>query len=164
MLRTTSLLVTALLLLLLILGASARTPTKTTLSGEIRGLNGEALQLVLHEDINRKKTKLISTISVNESGHFRLERELPSHLYELRTGNKKLFTLAVESGHNVVITGDASDPGGLEVTGSADTLKLVAYEKFRKESLGRLVISVRDQIKKLKIAGVPENDPKLLGL
>ncbi len=145
------------------LGA-VRAPAKTTLSGEIRGLNGGPLQLVLQEDINRKKTKVISMISVDRGGRFKLERELAPHIYELRTSNKKLVTLAVESGQNIVITGDSSEPGKLQVTGSDDTLRLAAYEHFRKESLGRLVISVREQIKKLKIGQVSEDDPALLEL
>ncbi len=159
-----SLLVLTLPILLLCLLGEARTTAKTTLSGEIRGLNGEPLQLVLQEDINRKKTKVISMISVDVAGRFKFERELAPHIYELRTNNKKLLTLAVDSGQQIVINGDASDPGKLQVTGSEDTLRLAAYETFRKKSLGRLVISVRDQIKKLKISGVPENDPELLEL
>ena len=163
MLKKRLLLVTALpLLLLFTLGsdvlASART---TTLSGEIKGLDGSPLQLVLQEDINRKKTKIIGTISVDREGRFEFTRELAPHIYELRTGNKKLLTLAVNSGQNIVITGDSADPNKLQVTGSDDTLTLAAYESFRKESLGRLVTSVRDQIKKLKTGGGPENDPEL---
>src|SRR5688500_17740331 len=163
--RNRSLFVATLpLLLLFMLGAAERAPTKTTLSGEIAGLKGEPLQLVLQEDINRKKTKIIGTISVDRDGRFKLERELAPHIYELRTNTGKLVTLAVGYGQNIVMTGDAADPGKLRVTGSVDTLKLAAYEDFRKQSLGRLVISVREQIKKLKVGGVSDNDPKLLEL
>ena len=145
------------------LGA-VRTPARTTLSGEIKGLNSESLHLVLQEDINRKKTRLISTIAVDGDGRFKLERELVPHIYELRTADKKLLALAVESGQSIVITGDVSQLDKLKVTGSVDTLTLAAYENFRKESLGRLVIPVRDQIKKLNSAGVPANNPELLSL
>jgi thiol-disulfide isomerase/thioredoxin len=163
--RKSSLFVAKLpLLLLFMLGVAERTSAKTTLSGEIGGLKGEPLQLVLQEDINRKKSKVISTISVDRDGRFKLERELAPHIYELRTNSKKLITLAVESGQNIVITGDASDPGRLQVTGSVDTLMLADYEDFRKESLGRLVLSIRDRIKKLKIGRTPDNDPLLLEL
>ena len=71
---------------------------------------------------------------------------------------------AVERGQNIVITGDASEPDKLQVIGSVDTMTLAAYENFRNESLGRLVISVRTQIKKLKSSGLTENDPELLKL
>src|SRR5215213_2615475 len=134
------------------------------LFADIRGLNGGMLQLVLQEDINRKKTKVISTISVDPAGRFKLEGELAPHIYELRTNTRKLITLAVESGQNIFVTGDVSDPGKLQVTGSNDTLVLAAYENFRKESLARLVTPVRDRIKKLKNDGVPEDDPQLLAL
>jgi len=72
--------------------------------------------------------------------------------------------LAVEKNQNIVITGDAAGSGQLQVTGSEDTAKLEAYEKFRKESLNRLVVSVRNQIKELKEKGAPENDSKLVYL
>jgi thiol-disulfide isomerase/thioredoxin len=70
----------------------------------------------------------------------------------------------VEGGQHIVITGDLSDPAKLRVTGSDDTLRLAAYEVFRKESLGRLVTPVRDRIKKLKAGGVSDGDPELLEL
>jgi thiol-disulfide isomerase/thioredoxin len=72
--------------------------------------------------------------------------------------------LAVEKNQNIVITGDAADSSRFQVTGSEDTAKLEAYEKFRKESLNRLVISIRNQIKELKQKGASENAPKLLEL
>src|SRR5688500_18209747 len=101
--RNRSLFVATLpLLLLFMLGAAERAPTKTTLSGEIRGLNGEALQLVLQEDINRKRTKVVSSIPVDRAGRFKLERELAPHIYELRTNTNKLITVAVESGQDIV--------------------------------------------------------------
>lgn len=52
----------------------------------------------------------------------------------------------------------------MQVAGSEDTAKLEAYERFRKESLNRLVVSVRNRIKELKEQGTPENDPKLVEL
>src|SRR5688500_13091375 len=104
--RNRSLFVASLpLLLLFMLGAAERAPTKTTLSGEIADLGGEPLQLVLREDINRKKTKIISTISVDRDGRFKLERELAPHIYELTTNTRKLLTLAIGNGQNIVITG-----------------------------------------------------------
>jgi thiol-disulfide isomerase/thioredoxin len=73
--------------------------------------------------------------------------------------------LAVGKNQNIVVTGDAAARfGQLQVAGSEDTAKLEAYEKFRKESLNRLVVSVRGRIKELKEKGAPENDPKLLEL
>ena len=72
--------------------------------------------------------------------------------------------LAVGKNQNIVVTGDAAGEDRWQVTGSEDTAKLEAYEKFRKESLNRLVISIRNQIKELKEKDTPENDPKLLEL
>jgi thiol-disulfide isomerase/thioredoxin len=89
---------------------------------------------------------------------------LPPHIYSLKINDEKSVVLAVEKGQNIVVTGDAAGSGQLQVTGSEDTAKLEAYEKFRKESLNRLVISIRNQIKELKEKGAPENDSKLVEL
>lgn len=137
---------------------------KNIISGEINSLPKGALQLILEEDINRKKSRIIAEIPIDENGRFKFEKELPPHIYSLKINDKKSVMLAVGKGQNIVITGDLAGSGQLQVTGSEDTAKLEAYEKFRKESLNRLVISIRNQIKELKEKGFPENDPKLLEL
>lgn len=122
------------------------------------------MQLILEEDINRKKSRVIAQIPVDQWGRFKFEKELSPHIYRLKINAKKSVMLAVEKGQNIVITGDLTGLGQLQVTGSEDTAKLEAYEKFRKESLDRLVISVRNRIKELKEKGFPENDSRLLDL
>ena len=118
----------------------------------------------MEEDINRKKSRVIAEIPIDENGRFKFEKELPPHIYSLKINDEKSVMLAVEKGQNIVVMGDAAGSASLQVTGSKDTTKLEAYEKFRKESLNRLVISIRNQIKELKEKGTPENDPKLLEL
>jgi len=164
MLKTKSLLYPILLFLLLSTGCSTKTSAKNSISGEIKSLPKRALQLILEEDVNRKKSKVIAEIPVDENGRFKFEKELPSHIYSLKINDEKSVMLAVEKGQNIIVTGDAASSASLQVTGSEDTAKLEAYEKFRKESLNRLVISIRNQIKELKEKGTPENDPKLLEL
>ncbi|HEX8251271.1 MAG TPA: TlpA disulfide reductase family protein [Pyrinomonadaceae bacterium] len=164
MLKTKSFLYPILLFLSLAIGCSTKTPTKSSISGEIKSLPAGALQLILEEDINRKKSRLIAEIPVDENGRFKFEKELPPHIYSLKINDKKSVVLAVGKGQNIVVTGDAAGSSQLQVTGSEDTAKLEAYEKFRKESLNRLVVSIRNQIKELKEKGAPENDPKLLEL
>jgi thiol-disulfide isomerase/thioredoxin len=153
-----------LLLLSLSIGCSTKASTKNSISGEIKSLPKGALQLILEEDINRKKSRIIAEIPVDEKGRFKFEKELQPHIYSLKINDKKSVTLAVAKGQNIIITGDAADSNKLQVTGSEDTAKLEAYEKFRKESLGRLVISIRNQIKELKEKHTPENDSKFLEL
>jgi thiol-disulfide isomerase/thioredoxin len=164
MLKTKSFLCPILLFLLLNIGCASKVSAKNSISGEIKSLSKGTLQLILEEDINRKKSRVIAEIPIDENGRFKFEKELPAHIYSLKLNGEKSVMLAVEKGQNIIITGDAAGSGRLQVTGSEDTAKLEAYEKFRKESLNRLVISVRNQIKKLKEKGTPENDPKLLEL
>ncbi len=163
MLKTKSFLYPILLFLSLSFGCSTKISAKNSISGEIKSLPKGSLQLILEEDINRKKSKVIAEIPVDEYGRFKFEKELPPHVYSLKINDGKSIMLAIEKGQNIIITGDAS-LNSWQVTGSEDTTKLEAYEKFRKESLNRLVISVRNQIKELNEKGTPENDAKLLEL
>lgn len=165
MLKTKSLLYTILIFLSLCLGCSTKASAKNNISGEIKGLPEGSLQLILEEDINRRKSRVIAEIPIDENGRFKFEKELPPHIYSLKISDQSSLMLAVGKGQNIVIMGDAAaaDPSW-RVTGSEDTAKLEAYEKFRKASLARLVISVRNQIKELKRRATPENDPKLLEL
>lgn len=164
MLKTKSFLCLILMFLSLSLSCITKTSVQNSISGEIKGLPKGALQLILEEDISRKKGKVIAEIPVDENGRFKFEKELSPHIYSLKINDKRSVMLAVGKGQNIVITGDISGSSQFQVTGSEDTAKLEAYEKFRKESLNRLVVSVRNQIKELKEKGTTENDPKLLEL
>jgi thiol-disulfide isomerase/thioredoxin len=154
----------ALLFLTLGLACAAQAPARAGISGEIKNLPKAALKLVLEEDINRKKSRVIAEIPVDESGRFRFEKDLPPHVYSLKINDKKSIMLAIEKNQNIVVTGDAAGEQRWLITGSEDTAKLEAYEKFRKESLDRLVVSVRRRIKEFREKGAPENDPQLLEL
>lgn len=118
----------------------------------------------MEEDSNRKKSRVIAEIPIDENGCFKFEKELLPHIYSLKINDKKSAMLAIGKGQHIVVTGDAAGSSQLRVTGSEDMAKLEAYEKFRKESLNRLVISIRNQIKELKEKSTSENDPKLLEL
>ena len=61
-------------------------------------------------------------------------------------GEKKI-TLAIDKGQKVIIDADGNDLANIKISGSEDTAKFQAYEKFRRESLNRLVISVRNRLK-----------------
>jgi thiol-disulfide isomerase/thioredoxin len=164
MLKTKSFLYAVLLFLSLSFGGFVKISAKNIISGEIKNLPKGTLQLILEEDINRKKSKIIAEIPVDENGRFKFEKNLPPHIYSLKINDGKSVMLAVEKGQNIIVRGDAANLALLKITGSEDTAKLQAYEKFRKASLNRLVISVRNQIKELKEKGTPENDSKLLEL
>lgn len=161
MYKNISLLGAVFLLVLMSMSCSAQRAPKTIISGEIRNFSGGSIQLFLEEDINRKKSTLVADIAYDPKGRFKLEKELPSHVYTLRIGDKKSAMLAIEKGQNIFVTGDAGGSDQMKVTGSEDTTKLEAYEQFRKASLNRLVVSVRGQIKTLREKGRSANDPEL---
>jgi thiol-disulfide isomerase/thioredoxin len=154
----------ACILLPLCLGVTAQGLPQNTISGEIKSLRISRLQLILEEDVNRRKSRIIAEIPVDEKGRFKFTRQLPPHVYSLKLGEAESLMLAVDRGQNINITGDATRPNQLRVTGSDDTAKLVAYETFRKASLDRLVVTVRNRIKELRSKGASVTDPKLLEL
>lgn len=119
--------------------------TGTTLSGSISKTDAIALTQV--EDINRKKVKLIAEIEVKPDGSFEQTFEnLEPHLYELNFKNGKKIQFVAGAADDLVFKGDSDKPEEISVSGSKENEVLAGYEKFRKESLQRLVFSVRKQI------------------
>jgi thiol-disulfide isomerase/thioredoxin len=161
MFKITTLRVAAALIFIAAFNLAAQSRAKTVIAGEISNIPSAGLQLFVEEDLNRKKSRLVATIEYDRAGRFRLERDLPSHIYTLRTGGGKSAVLAIRTGQSVFVTGDAGGPERLEVTGSDDTAKLEAYEEFRKASLARLVGSVRQRITRLRESGTPASDREL---
>lgn len=160
--QTLSLLI--VLLLFITTSCNKVESSKIRISGELKNAAQKMITLTLEEDINRKKSQVIAEIQLDSNGQFSFEEDLTPHIYTLKITDKKAVMLAVDKGQQIVVSGDATDDKPINVTGSEDTAKLQEYEKFRKESLNRLVISVRNQIKELKEKKPSEDDPKLLEL
>ena len=120
MLKTKSFLYPILLFLLLSIVCSTKTSAKNSISGEIKGLPKGTLQLILEEDINRKKSRVIAEIPIDENGYFKFEKELSPHIYSLKINDKKSVMLAVGKGQNIVITGDVAGSGQLQIIGSEE--------------------------------------------
>lgn len=135
---------------------SVKEPT-FTISGKVRNPQKGKVVLSKLEDINRKKTKVIGAISVNANGEFNKEFSIEPHIYEVDFYGKKKVMLAIDKGQKVEIFADGSNLKDIKISGSPDTDKLNAYETFRKDSLDRLVKSVRADIKKLEAENKPEN-------
>ncbi len=149
-----------------ITGAGCTTQKVSTfsLTGDIGNYKGQTLVLSQEEDINRKQNRVIGNIAVDDKGHFDVAYDLEPHIYTLNFDGKTKVTFAVGKGQKVSISGDANVPATIKAGGSPDTEKLAAYEAFRKESLNRLVVSVRDQIQALKDKNTPETDPQMIRL
>jgi thiol-disulfide isomerase/thioredoxin len=109
------------------------------------------------EDINRKKSRVIGELKLDENGEFSESFDLEPHIYTLDLYGRKTVMLAVGRGQRIEVLADARDLSKIEIKGSEDSEKLLAYEKFRSESLERLVKSVRREIGFLEEKRSPEN-------
>lgn len=164
MIRNKFIFFTMLFFLFAVISCSKTAAGKISVSGELKNVPNNKVVLTLEEDINRKKSQVIAEISLDQNGRFRFDQNLVPSIYSLKISDNRSVTLAVDKGQNVVISGDASDPNSIIVSGSEDTAKLEAYEKFRQESLNRLVISIRNKIKELKVKKIAETDSQMMEL
>ena len=79
-----------ILFLLLSISFTTEASVQNSISGEIKNLSKGELKLILEEDINRKKSRIITEIPVDKNGRFRFEKDLPPHIYSLQVNDKKL--------------------------------------------------------------------------
>lgn len=133
---------------LLISSCSSEKKEEITVLGTVQNLNEAYVLLSEVEDIQNKKHTLIDTLFVDEVGYFEYKKPLESNIYELVFDHKKKVQLAFVKGQHIIINGNSID--NFEITGSSDTQLLLDYEAFRKESLSRLVYSIRKEITELK--------------
>lgn len=145
-------------------GCSNKESSTFSISGQLQNAPKGSIVLSQEADINRKQSRIIGNIPIDANGNFDTGFNLEPHIYTLNFYDKKKLTLAVGKDQKIVISGNTGDLSNLKVSGSEDTEKLEAYEKFRKESLNRLVISVRDEIKILKERNTSDSDPQMVKL
>ena len=137
---------------------------QNSISGELENLPPGNLQLIIEEDINRKQSRLIAEIPVDEKGRFHYKAKLSPHIYSLKLNDNASIMLAIDKGQMIVISGNGVNANSWKVTGSDDTKILMDYEVFRKSSLDRLVNSVRKNIRDLKQKGIPDTDSSVARL
>jgi thiol-disulfide isomerase/thioredoxin len=135
------------LLLLVVLGCKDKVNNSFSLSGTIKSAKNKILVLSKIEDISSNKAVIIDSIQVNRKGGFNVVYILKPGVYSLKFNNKSAL-LAIDKEQQLKIKG--KDFEHLKIKGSKDTKLLLAYEKFRKKSLNRLVTAVRLKIKSLK--------------
>jgi thiol-disulfide isomerase/thioredoxin len=109
-------------------------------SGQIATLEREWLEDRATEVIDRSPV---------EQGRFALKADTEPGFFRLRVGANEITFVA---GHGQRLSVTAGD-NVLRVTGAPDQEKFLAYEKVRTESLGRLVLSVRQAIVEARAAG-----------
>lgn len=152
---------TTIILLLLSFGCTTQETSNFTISGQIKNPQNGKIVLSQLEDINRKKTRVIGAFPVDSAGKFSQDFDLEPHIYTLDFYGKEKVTLAIDKGQKIEIVADGNNLKNVQIKGSEDTNKFMAYEKFRAESLQRLVKSVRDEIKNLETQNKPENEEKI---
>lgn len=149
------------LILIFNTNCSVKPDSTFSISGQIKNTPNNFMILTQEEDINRKISKAITKIPLDENGKFDINFDLEPHIYSLNLDENKKLTLAIDKGQKIIVEGDAKDLPNVKISGSDDTEKLQAYENFRKESLERLVFPVREEIKKIQENNSPGNDLKV---
>ncbi|UMB59394.1 TlpA family protein disulfide reductase [Lutibacter sp. A80] len=144
-------LLTILFLTLVLNGCTTKNNNSFIISGNISDLETDYIILSEVKDIQSKKALIIDTLKVDKRGKFDAVYFLEPNIYNLTFNSNKTLQLAINKGQHIKINGSLNDD--LIVSGSNDTQLLTDYETFRKNSLNRLVTSVRDRIKNLKQDG-----------
>jgi thiol-disulfide isomerase/thioredoxin len=119
-----------------------------SISGKVLNLKENYVVLSIVDDFQNNTTTVIDTLKINKKGEFNSVYFLEPALYNLTFDTEKTVLLAIDKGQHIVLNGKNIE--AITVKGSVDTDLLNAYEDFRKESLNRLVNSVRTQIKEVQ--------------
>ncbi len=141
---------------LFIAGCTSKKEQSFSISGSVQGLKENFLVLSVIDDIQTQKTIVVDTLKVTDQGEFNADYSLEPNIYNLTFDGIKTIPLAIDKGQNILINGSSIDQ--LKIRGSVDTDLWNDYEKFRKESLGRLVNSLRNKIKTLQSENADEDE------
>lgn len=131
----------------LFVSCSEKNEKTFSISGKVGELNNNFAVLSISDNIQKKSSTIVDSLTINEQGEFKSSYNLEPNIYYLTIDNKTI-ELAIDYGQNIVIKGSPKDD--IKVSGSTDTQLLIAYEAFRVTSLERLVKSVRKEIRNLK--------------
>ncbi|MBJ2173787.1 AhpC/TSA family protein [Aureibaculum sp. A20] len=132
-----------LLTIILFTSCAKKENATFTLQGQINNSENKYVLLYQENDIERKNNTLIDTIKLDENGNFSVALNKEPHFYSLVVNENENIPLAIDKDQQITIESTNATP---LVTGSKDTDLLNAYENLRKESLDRLVNTIRKQI------------------
>ena len=110
------------------------------ISGTIEQPTAEGkIVLSSYDPVTQIKTEVEST-TVNSDGSFSISYPFTEpDLYRVDFFNNKNVMLVVGKGQSDITLNMGGAKGAMEIQGSPDSQKLLAYDTFRSESLGRLV-------------------------
>ena len=115
-----------------------------SISGNVLNIKENYVVLSIIDDIQNNTSTIIDTLKINKKGEFNSVYFLEPAIYSLNFDDKKSVLLAIDKGQHIVLKGKNIEE--ISIKGSPDTDLLNAYEDYRKESLNRLVNSVRNKI------------------
>lgn len=133
---------------ILFIGCFSKKDSSFSIEGSVANLKENHIVLSVIDDIQNNTKTIVDTLKVNDKGEFKSVYFLEPNIYALTFDGEKTINLAIDKGQNIAINGSTIDD--LKISGSADAELWDAYESFRKESLNRLVNSVRNDIKSLQ--------------
>jgi len=123
-----SLLIGLSIFLIACAGGANSQEKKSILSGNLTGLNTGELYMI---DLRKSKAGPIDTAKVDENGNFSFDF-VPEQkaFYRITLSYELSLILPLGAGEAVVVKGDAADPDGLEVTGTKDAERMLAFNKM----------------------------------
>jgi thiol-disulfide isomerase/thioredoxin len=131
-------------------GSGALLPAAFEITGELPVSFGR--ESVVLERVSLEERSSTPVASGRLAGRrFRLRVDAEPGLYSLTVGEAQVSLVAGAGQHLRVAP--SADSRSLQVTGSPDHALFAAYEAFRSESLGRLVLPVRDAIVRAQATG-----------
>ncbi|MCF6224133.1 MAG: AhpC/TSA family protein [Flavobacteriaceae bacterium] len=146
--------------LLFIISCTKKPDLIFTLEGKISPVKTNYVLLIENTDIERKATKIVDTIFLDNKGDFKIDFNLEPNLYTLQFNMSNQVVLAIDKGQKIKIEITNANLKDFKstITGSKDTEALLAYETLRKRSLDSLVQSVRREVKKVKKSENPDEE------
>tara|TARA_R110002073_G_scaffold57778_4_gene146684 strand:- start:90031 stop:91170 length:1140 start_codon:yes stop_codon:yes gene_type:complete len=140
-------------------------PKTFSISGTVSPAGVTNILLQQETDIEQKISTPIDTIQVDSKGNFKASYNLEPDLYSLVLPNKSTVALAINKDQDISVSIDNYNEENetVSVQGSKDTDALIAYENFRKESLARLVESIRKQVVAVRASEQPD-EAKIIAL
>ncbi len=120
------------------------------------GEDGEVV-LSLFDPVLQKKTP-IDTVVINADKSYQLEFDfMEPDLFRVDFPGKQYVMLAIDAGQeNIQLHAEGKSKGHVEIKGSPDSEKLLAYDKFRAESNTRLIKPTYDA---MRAAGETNSNP-----
>lgn len=106
-------------------------------------------------DVDQRVSRQIVAAKTEDDGSIRIESIEEPGIFVLKIEDSGEIKLAIEEGESVVLT---NEDDRLASKGSPASKILQEYERFRKESLARLVYPTRADIRKAKARNAGENE------